>query len=249
MFFARAPERALLTDINASLIETYETVRDEPGNVLANLRPLERKHGADEYYRVRARYNARRSGRVAHAAMFIYLNKTCFNGLHRVNRDGEFNVPAGRYVNPRIVDEQAILRASRVLARADLSCSGFEVLVEKARPGDFIYFDPPYEPVSTTANFTSYTSGSFGPSDQEELAGVYATLDSMGCRVMLSNSDTPFIRDLYRRFDVRTVLARRAINSKAERRGPVREVVVLNYEPQALEAAVSRAVSRRARRV
>ncbi len=146
------------------------------------------------------------------AAMFVYLNKTCFNGLHRVNRRGEFNVPAGRYTNPRILDEDLLRAASARLQRAELRNAGFEALLVNAKPGDLVYFDPPYAPVSRTASFTAYAQGGFGPDDQERLRDVFKTLDRRRCKLMLSNSDVPFIRELYRDFRIDQVLAPRAIN-------------------------------------
>jgi DNA adenine methylase len=161
--------------------------------------------------------------------MFIYLNKTCFNGLHRVNRKGEFNVPVGSYKNPRILNEDALLAASNVLQNADLRCASFDTLLENAKPGDFVYFDPPYEPVSATASFTSYARNGFSQDDQTRLRDVYKALNRRGCKLMLSNSDVPFIRNLYREFNVDTVAAPRAINCDATKRGKVSEVVVRNY--------------------
>jgi DNA adenine methylase len=234
MFFARRPERALLCDVNAELVHTYRMVRDELDGVIAGLRRLAAGHARDakpHYYRVRERYNATRTRAKGpeRAAMFIYLNKTCFNGLHRVNRKGEFNVPAGRYKNPRILDEDLLRAASAQLAGAELSNQPFEGLLERARPGDFVYLDPPYEPVSRTANFTGYASGGFSQEDQTRLRDVFDELTRRGCKCMLSNSDVPFIRDLYRRHRIDTVAAPRAVNCDARRRGLVSEVVVRNY--------------------
>jgi DNA adenine methylase len=230
MFFARRPARALLADKNASLCATYAAVRDEVDTVIANLLELSEGHGPERYYVVRHRYNhAARLSNTERAAMFIYLNKTCFNGLHRVNRRGEFNVPAGRYENPRILDEALLRSVSRELARAELHCAGFEDLLSQAKPGDFIYFDPPYEPVSSTANFTAYGRDGFNRDDQTRLRDVFTELNRRRCKLMLSNSDVPFIRDLYRKFRIDTVAAPRAINCDATRRGLVSEVVVRNY--------------------
>ncbi len=233
MFFARAPERALLCDVNPALINVYESVRDHVEDVIVQLQQLAAAHDDDDskaYYRVRERYNRSRSlSNTQRAAAFVYLNKTCFNGLHRVNRRGEFNVPAGRYKNPRILDEQLMRSASRALKHAELRLGGFEHLLSSARPGDFIYFDPPYEPVSTTASFTAYAQDGFGREDQMRLRDVFAALDQRGCKLMLSNSDVPFIRDLYKAFRLDTVMAARAINRDATKRGPVSELLVRNY--------------------
>jgi len=233
-FFARAPHDALLCDVNPALVTTYEAVRDELESVIAALAALARRHGKERYYAVRERYNAARTGtkpvsKASQAAMFIYLNKTCFNGLHRVNRKGEFNVPMGRYKNPRILDEERLRDASVALQRAQIRCEGFEGLLRTAKPGDFIYLDPPYEPVSRTASFTGYAKNGFSQDDQVRLRDVFAALHKRGCKLMLSNSDVPFIRELYADWAVHTVHAARAVNSDASRRGKVPEVVVTSY--------------------
>jgi len=233
MFFARRPERAVLADFNPSLVDTYLAVRDEVESVIGELEGLSMQHASGSYYGVRDRYNG--SPRSAHtrsarAAMFIYLNKTCFNGLHRVNRRGEFNVPEGRYKNPRILDEAGLRAASRALKSAEIKHAGFEALLEYARPGDFVYLDPPYEPVSQTASFTAYAAGDgFSRADQTRLRDVVAELDRRGCKLMLSNSDVPFIRELYGKFRIDVVAAARAINCDGRGRGLVSEVVVRNY--------------------
>jgi DNA adenine methylase len=230
MFFARRPERALLCDVNQALIATYRTVRDAVEDVITALGPLARRHSSEHYYRARERYNTRDDlDRAERAALFIYLNKTCFNGLHRVNRRGEFNVPAGRYKNPRILDAESLRAASATLAAADIECGSFEDALRAARPGDFVYFDPPYEPVSDTANFTSYARNGFDRADQERLRDVFHDLDRRGCKLMLSNSDVPVIRHLYRQWRIDTVAAPRAVNCDGRGRGKVTEVVVRNY--------------------
>lgn len=230
MFFGRRPERALLCDINPELVNVYTRVRNDVEGLIGHLHKLARRHSKEHYYEVRSRYNApARRSETERAAMFIYLNKTCFNGLHRVNRKGEFNVPAGRYDNPRILDEQLLRAASFQLENAEIRCSGFEKLLSTAKPGDFIYLDPPYEPVSQTASFTAYAQNGFSQADQTLLRDVFAALHKRRCRLMLSNSDVPFIRELYRNFKIDTVSASRAINCNASKRGRVSEVVVRNY--------------------
>lgn len=232
MFFARRPSRAMLCDVNPALVDTYLAVRDEVGEVIAALEPLAQKHEAANgtYYEVRERYNARRGlTRAQRAAMFVYLNKTCFNGLHRVNRKGEFNVPEGRYKNPRILDHDTLRAASAALQGCEIVNQGFEQLLGTAKPGDFVYLDPPYEPVSRTSNFTSYAEEGFAQRDQERLRDVYAELDRRGCKLMLSNSDVPFIRGLYAKWRIDLVAAPRAVSCDARGRGLVSEVVVRNY--------------------
>jgi DNA adenine methylase len=230
LFFARRPERALLCDKNAQLCATYEAVRDDVQSVIDCLSELAIGHDAERYYLQRHRYNfATKLTRPERAALFLYLNKTCFNGLHRVNSRGEFNVPAGRYQNPRILDESLLRAASKELQRCEIRNDSFEALVAHAKPGDFVYFDPPYEPVSRTANFTAYSADGFSRDDQARLRDVFTELDRRRCKLMLSNSDVPFIRDLYSAFRVDTVAAPRAINCDAKGRGLVSEVVVRNY--------------------
>lgn len=231
MFFARQPARALLCDVNAALVATYRMVRDRVEEVIAALVPLAESHGKEHYYEVREAYNASREDEhgPGRAAQFIYLNKTCFNGLHRVNRKGEFNVPAGRYKNPRILDPDGLRAASAQLALADIEVEPFEALLKNARPGDFVYLDPPYEPVSRTASFTSYAKDGFSQQDQARLRDVVDELSLRGCRCMLSNSDVPFIRDLYSDYRIDVVTAARAVNCNGNGRGKVNEVVVRNY--------------------
>ena len=231
MFFARDPSRALIGDVNPDLIGTYRAIRDDVDGVIAALRPLAAAgHGKDTYYAVRERYNTGEGrGEPLRAAMFVYLNKTCFNGLHRVNKKGHFNVPVGRYKNPKILEEAGLRAASGALSKADIRHQGFEELLDQARPGDFVYFDPPYEPVSRTASFTSYAADGFSQDDQRRLRDVYRELDRRGCKLMLSNSDVPFIRELYADYQIDIIRAARAINSNASGRGKVNEVVVRNY--------------------
>lgn len=230
LFFSRRPGRALLTDINPTLVAAYSAIRDDVEGVITALRGLAGRHSKESYYQVRERYNqGRRLSTTKRAAMFIYLNKTCFNGLHRVNRKGEFNVPMGSYKNPRILHEDGLHAASRALKDAQLKCAPFDALLENTKPGDFVYFDPPYEPVSQTASFTSYARDGFSQEDQTRLRDVYKALDRRGCKLMLSNSDVPFIRTLYRDFNIETVAAPRAINCDATKRGKVSELIIRNY--------------------
>ena len=232
------PSRSLLYDTNAELIDTFLAVRDEPEELIEILRKHQEQHTESHYYEVRARIPQTRAAR---AARLIYLNKTGFNGLYRVNSRGIFNVPFGHRVNPGILNEGLLRAASGALQKADLASHDFRDLSAIARKGDFIYFDPPYQPLSKTAYFTSYTRGSFGEQDQRDLASLYAKLDRRGCLLMLSNSDTPLIRELYAGFRIHDVSARRMINSDGTKRGPVSEVVVLNYTPHASRRPALRA--------
>ncbi len=224
------PDEVILSDGNEELIQTYRSVRDKVGELIRYLERHRRAHSEEHYRRTRS-LDPRELPSAERAARFIYLNKTCFNGLYRVNRRGVFNVPMGRYAHPPILDAANLRSASAALWNADLRVEPFTRLPAFARKGDFLYVDPPYDPVSRTSSFTSYTRGAFSREDQVRLAEIYRELSRRGCQVMLSNSDTPFIRRLYREFDLRKVSARRSINSRADRRGRVAELVVLNYAP------------------
>jgi len=225
LFFALQPARAVLSDSNAQLIGAYQAVRQDVEALIRRLRRF--RATRDAYYSVRARDPADLSP-MARAARFIYLNRTCYNGLYRVNSAGRFNVPFGRYKNPRICDPEGLRAAGAALRRARLRVGDFEAVTRPARAGDLVYFDPPFDPLSPTASFTSYTAGGFGPEEQARLARLCRALAERGCHVMLSNSDTPLIRRLYRDFRLVELQARRAINRNANGRGPVTELLILN---------------------
>jgi len=228
LFFRVAPQRAVLADSNADLIGLYTTIVNDVAAVIRRLQHHRDHHSETHYYDVRTRWNDREVpwSTADRAATFIYLNKTCFNGLWRVNRSGAFNVPIGRYTDPPICVPDALRAAHAVLARATLRCGDYRTAVEDAARNDFVYFDPPYDPVTTTANFTSYTVNAFGHEHQRELADTARQLVARGCHVMLSNSDTPFIRSIYKGFKIDRVKCARAINSNASRRGDVDEVII-----------------------
>jgi DNA adenine methylase len=242
---------AVLTDENPDLIGTWSRVRDSVGTVLAVLERLARGHarrGADHYRQVRDReFNPARAAWYADganlhtygadlAAMLIYLNRTGYNGLFRVNRAGGFNVPPGRYIRPRIVDATLLRKVSATLCAPGVTVSlePFEAVLDRARSGDFVYLDPPYAPLTRTANFRSYTARGFGEADQARVQQVMLALARRGVHVLLSNSSAPLIVDLFeRRADARAaglqvhrVPARRAINTRADRRGVVDELLV-----------------------
>ena len=229
LFFGLRPASAVLSDLNDELMNTYRAIRDELEGVLRALAVHRERHDDEHYYATREAWNHGRDVSPAErAATFIYLNKTCYNGLWRVNSRGAFNVPVGRYVNPPILDAEGLQAASRVLQGAQLETAGFEHVLHHAAAGDFVYFDPPYDPVSETSDFTAYTAGGFGKAGQERLAEVYRELHGRGCALVLSNSDTPFIHRLYAGFRVERVSCNRAINSRADARGAVFEIIVSN---------------------
>jgi len=245
-------KEAVLIDSNTDLIGCYEAVRDTPDEVARALNDLAAGHAHDpqgHYYAVRdGRFNPARerlrdaNGRIAYsaelAAMLIYLNRTGFNGLFRLNSKGEFNVPAGRYEKPRIADRERLLKFSEALGSrgVQLVVGSFETSLRWAEPGDFLYFDPPYAPVSPTARFTSYTSRTFGTSDQERLQQVVFDLVRRGCHLVISNSTAKEIEALYDAnaearaagLTAHRAMARRSVNSNASRRGPVAEYLITN---------------------
>lgn len=226
VFFHLLPRSAVLLDNNEELINFYLVVRDNLDELLNDLK--KHKNTPEYYYTVRA-LDPEHLSPVERASRFLYLNKTGYNGLWRVNSRGKHNVPFGRYKNPKIVDEPNLRLVREVLSHARLICDDFSRVLDFAQQDAFVYLDPPYYPVSDTANFTGYTSDAFGIDDQKRLAEVFRELDGRGCLVMLSNSDTPFIRELYSGYDIQVVYARRAINCRPERRGPITELVIRNY--------------------
>jgi DNA adenine methylase len=227
VFFALAAEgrfkKAVLSDANAELVATYNALADEVDAVIERLH--EHVYDKTHYYAVRA--HEPRS-LPAKAARMIYLNRTCFNGLYRVNQKGHFNVPFGRYTNPTICDEGNLRAVSKVLKSKGVSVlvADFVDAVKKAHEGDVVYFDPPYVPLSTTSDFTTFTKGGFGTADQVRLRDCFKSLEERGVHVLLSNSDAPMVRELYKGFRVSKVKAPRRVNSKGNKRGDVGELII-----------------------
>ncbi len=229
-FFHLQPRHAVLSDINHRLIKAYEAIRDDLPGVLERLHYHRRRHTKEHFYSCREQLNKGdlllKSDR---AALMIYLNKTCFNGLYRENSKGDFNVPIGRYKNPSIYDRENLTTVHNHLQNVELRVASFELVLERAKPGDFVYFDPPYVPISATSSFTNYSKDGFSASKQHLLAEVFRKLADRGCFVMLSNSDCGFVRELYRDFRMEIVTAARSINSRAKKRGAVNEVLVMSW--------------------
>ncbi|MEN9214866.1 MAG: DNA adenine methylase [Gloeomargarita sp. DG02_3_bins_56] len=217
-----------LSDMNAELVNCYQVVRDRLQELVALLTLHRQHHSRDYYYSIR-NWQPEELDPVERAARLIYLNKTCYNGLYRVNRAGKFNVPIGRYRNPRIFDAAQLQAVSLALQNVVLEVAEFSHVLGWAKAGDLIYLDPPYVPRSPTANFTGYTHQEFDMQAQVRLAKVYRQLDQRGCYVILSNSWSETVLDLYRGFRCLELKATRMINSKADQRGYVSEVLVLNY--------------------
>ncbi|HEU4605843.1 MAG TPA: DNA adenine methylase [Nitrososphaera sp.] len=222
---------ARLSDANRELVNAYNVVKNDVEGLIALLERHERnyrKSPAGYYYRLRS---AQPDGSLESAARFIALNKTCYNGLYRVNKSGAFNVPIGRYRNPAICDREQLRNASAALNCSDariVACD-YKQALSKARKGDFVYIDPPFHPLSATANFVDYTRSGFGEQDQIALAQVFRELDRKGCKVLLSNSDTKLTRDLYSEFEQRRVHVLRAISCKGSGRTGYGEILVSNY--------------------
>ena len=236
VLFHLQPRTAVINDTNEELVNLYRVIKSRPEELIDDLR----KHINDEdyFYAIRGydRDKPRYAGLtdVERASRIIFLNKTCYNGLFRVNSAGEFNTPFGRYKNPNIVNEETIRAIHGYFSSGSVKIlnTDFEEAVSDASEGDFVYFDPPYDPVSQSANFTGYTKGGFNRDEQLRLRDLCCELTGRGVRFLLSNSATSFIKEIYteRNFNVGIISATRAVNSKADKRGAVEEVLVRNYE-------------------
>jgi DNA adenine methylase len=223
-------KKAFLSDINADLINVYKCLQTNSQLMLSKL--LDHK---DNYMRDRASYyyTLRRThydDKFERAAQFVTLNKTCYNGLYRVNRAGVFNVPMGRYKKPLIFDPINLKYVSSALNLIDviLECTSYRNILKRASKRDFVYLDPPFSPMSRTSNFTAYTAGGFDARDQTNLAKVFKSLNERKCKVVLSNSDTELVRDLYEKFEIITVPTRRSINCNSGGRGGSTELIITN---------------------
>lgn len=228
LFFHMQPRPATLGDVNENLVAVYRAVQQDVEGVIEAL--SQHRNTAEHYYAVRA-LDPQMLTLAERAARLIYLNKTCYNGLYRENSRGEFNVPFGRYKNPTICDEPRLRSAAAALRDVALVVGDFESIVAAAGNEDYVYLDPPYVPLSPTSSFTSYDRRGFGEADQRRLAAVFQELTARGCQVMLSNSTAPLVYELFadRGHRLVPILARRNINRLAERRGPVKELLILNY--------------------
>ena len=228
MFWDLLPDYAWLNDLNTELIDSYVGIRLDVERVIRMLRYHRRAHSKEHYAFIRKKKRTWQ-GEEWIAARLIYLNKTCFNGLYRVNQKGLFNAPMGDYAAPKICDAQNLRACARVLAKDDdieLSSVDYKAVLDKAERGDFVYFDPPYVPMSPTASFAAYTPGGFGEKEHKELAEVFQELADDGVHVMLSNSDTPLVRKLYEDYPVKKLWRPGTVSSDPNGRGRVREIVV-----------------------
>lgn len=230
LFFELQPDNAYISDMNEELINLYQVVRDNVNELITDLQ----KHDISKEYFMEIRNIDRTAdyenwSDIQKASRFIYLNRTCFNGMYRVNSKGEFNVPFGHYKNPRIVDENNLINCSNLLQKTEIKHADFSEILTKVQKGDFVYFDPPYVPLSETSSFTSYTKDGFDIDMQFKLRDVCDELDSLGVKFMLSNSDTKLVNELYENYNIKKVFASRQINANADGRGKITEVLVRNY--------------------
>ena len=233
VLFDLQPKKYIVNDINAEMINVYRTVKSDVDSLISELR--KHKNEAEYFYKVRELDRStefKKLGDFERAARIIYLNKTCFNGLFRVNSQGYFNVPFGSYKNPDIVNEITLRAVNKYLTQTDGTVlnGDFVEAVETANKGSFVYFDPPYDPVSDSSSFTGYTLDGFGKNEQYRLKELCDDLNKRGCKFLLSNSSTDFIKDLYKSYRIEIVQANRAINSVAIGRGRIDEVLIRNYE-------------------
>lgn len=236
VLFALQPKRVLVNDLNQDLITVYRVIKEDADALIEH---LSRHENTPEYfYRIRDLDRDKEAyaamSDVEKASRLLYLNKTCYNGLFRVNASGAFNSPYGHYRRPNIVNEQTIRGVSRYFNSCDITffSGDFASVLEQVPKGGFVYLDPPYDPVSDTASFTGYNRGGFGREEQVRLKECCDALTARGVKFLLSNSATPFIRELYGSYRVSIVQARRAVNSVASRRGAIEEVLVRNYGTQ-----------------
>lgn len=219
----------ILSDINVDLVHLYLDIRDRPLSLLQELSEMNFGNRKEDYYAARDEFNSGEVSPLRRSALFIYLNRHCFNGLYRVNSRGKFNVPFGRYSNPRLPDEKSIIEASRCLNGSRIIQGDFQDILNYAKYGDFVYVDPPYLPISSSSNFTAYSTDGFSYSDHLRLLEALRKIDHRGVKFLLSNSGSPVIAEIYSRFLVTEVRAARNINSKKESRGKITEFLIQNY--------------------
>lgn len=225
-------KKIYLSDINSELINTYNVVKNNPNELINNLENFKEKHSKEFYYKTREidrKEDFNKLTNIERATRFIYLNKTCFNGLYRVNKQGQFNTPIGSYKNPNITNRDIIMSASKALQNAIILTKPFAKVIDNANKNDLVYFDPPYYPLNVTSSFTAYNENDFLDDKQKELFNVFEKLDKKGCFVFHSNSDTEFIKNMYKKYNINFVQANRFINSKSNGRGKINEVLIRSF--------------------
>ena len=231
VLFAHQPKKAIVNDYNFELMNVYQVIKTHPEQLIQLLQTHHDNNSEDYYYKIRELDRSteyKELSPVKKASRIIYLNKTCYNGLYRVNSSGYFNSPYGKYKNPNIVNAPTIRAMSKYFNDNDITLlqGDYKEALKKARKGSFVYLDPPYMPISSSANFTSYTENGFGYQQQEELKKECDKLRKKGIKFIQSNSDCPEIRELYKEYTIQTVQAKRAINSNSAKRGEINEVLI-----------------------
>lgn len=236
VLFSLQPSKAVMNDSNPELINVYNVIKSSPEALIEELKKHEESNCEEHFYATRALDRNKTEydviSDVERAARIIYLNKTCYNGLFRVNSSGEFNSPWGKYKNPNIVNETTILAVHKYFNASNsiITCGDYREALKGIRKGAFVYFDPPYMPISSSSSFTGYTSSGFNESEQILLKEQCDALNQKGVKFLLSNSSCEFIRELYKDYTISTVGAKRAINADSNKRGEIDEVLVRNYE-------------------
>jgi len=238
LYFAVSPRKGRLNDLNKALINTYIVVRDDVEGLIVDLNEIqleyykyvELEEKRDYYMERRAEFNNLSAHSTRKSALFIFLNKTGFNGMYRENRAGQYNIPFGKHKHPLICDEANLRLVSKDLRAVDLTSTSYKDAIKDVKSGDLVYLDPPYYPLTTTSNFTEYQAGGFTVQDQVELRNIFRELNKKGCYVVMSNSACSEIEELYEGFSISRIQVARAINSKANKRGKIDEVVITNFK-------------------
>ena len=241
--------KAIINDINPDLTTAYKTIKSNPKELIIELStisneylPLSEENRKEFYLNKRDKFNSKSLNPIENSALFIFLNRTCFNGLYRVNSKGLFNVPFGKYANPKICDEQTILADSEILQKVEILTGDFEETLKFAGENSFFYFDPPYKPLSETSSFNSYSKEDFDDKEQNRLRNFCQRIDLMGHSFVLSNSDVKgknphdnFFDDLYKQFEIKRVFATRMVNANAKKRGKLTELLITNQDSQEIK--------------
>lgn len=228
LFFSLQPSKAIISDLNPDLINCFKWVRDKPQRVHGLLKRYASKNSKRFYYETRAKYN-KDGFTIENAARFIYLNKSSFNGIFRVNNKGEFNVPYGKRENLAIPSLEQLVSASKILKKAEIKSGSYESILKKPKKGDFIYIDPPYPPLNGTSYFTHYTKERFSTDDQKQLSRMAKKLSKKGCKVLISNADKKSVRNLFKGWLINSVRVTRWITCKKKKRR-VQEIIIRNYK-------------------
>jgi len=234
LFFYLSPASSVINDVNANLIRAYRTVKDKPNELITFVKKLEYdylKRGEDNrriyYYKIRDEFNNGVSSEIKKTAYLIFLNATGYNGMYRENSQGEYNIPFGKYHRPRSLDEDNLLNVSKLLQKTRILNTDYSQAVKDAKRGDFVYLDPPYYPLSETSHFTKYNGNHFSETDHIRLKDTFCDLVNRGCKVLLSNSDTSFIRKIYKDYRKEKIQASRSVNCKAKGRGKITELLIM----------------------